>query len=168
MRFFRYLQSGTGLTLQKLPMLAICTVAIIGVLFFATRPMAGRVVVDDLEVVQDRGCSTITVTFNFPVQYIKHFPYESGEDLRIQLDPIVTGTEEGNALYTRETVQLPPNGTGALVDVAYEGHVDGGPYLTLFFQTPVKFNVAQGKDFRSLVVAVSVIDANSPCETLPR
>ncbi|MBE9529300.1 MAG: hypothetical protein IME99_08695 [Proteobacteria bacterium] len=153
--------------MRKFSLVAVSVAALLGVLFFTTRPMAGRVVVDDLEVALLGECSIITVTFNFPVQYKRHFPYASGEDLRVQLDAIVTGAEEAEALYTREAVLLPPGDIGELLDVSYEGNIDGGPYLTLFFRRAVKFSVAQGKDFRSLVVKVSPIKSAAPCKTAP-
>lgn len=153
--------------MRKFSLVAVTVAALLGVLFFSTRPMAGRIVVDDLEVEQSGGCSTITVTFNFPVQYKKHFPYESGEDLMIKLDAIMTGTEETEALYTRENVLLPPGDIGELLDVSYEGNVDGGPYLSLIFRRAVKFTVLEGKDFRSIVVKVSPINRIEPCEIAP-
>jgi hypothetical protein len=153
--------------MRKFSLVAVAVAALLGVLFFSTRPMAGRVVVDDLAVEHSGECSTITVTFNFPVQYKKHFPYDSGEDLMIKLDAIMTGTEEAEALYTREHVLLPPGDIGELLDVSYEGNVDGGPYLSLIFRRPVKFTVSEGKDFRSFVVKVSPINRTAPCDAAP-
>ncbi len=154
--------------MRKFSILAICILAIIGVLFLSTRPMAGRVIIDDVEITDEDGCSRITIMFNFPVQYIQHFPDESGEDLRIQLEPIVTGSQERDALFTHETAYLPTDGVGELQDITYEGDIEGGPYLTLFFRTPVKFSVSQGKNFRSLDVAVSAIGASTPCIFAPK
>jgi len=36
----------------------------------------------------------------------------------------------------------------------YEGDMEGGPYLTLFFSRCVEFWVEQGRDSRSIVVYV--------------
>ncbi len=154
--------------MRKLSAITISTIAVIGVLVFTTHLLAARVVVDDIRITQEQECYRVKVSFNFPVQYIKHFPYERGEDLRVQLSPILTGTEERAALFTYEKIQLPYDDTGDLIDVAYEGNVEGGPYLTFYFKEPVNFKVGQGKDIRSLLVAFSPIGAVSLCEINPK
>ena len=98
----------------------------------------------------------VRVEFNFPLRYVKHFPYESGDDLRIQFEPIRLAVRPGEeaALFTRRSVRPPPNNIASLLEVVYEGNVEGGPFLTLFFVRPVVFTVEQGTDFRSLIIVV--------------
>jgi hypothetical protein len=40
------------------------------------------------------------------------------------------------------------------MEVLYEGDIDGGPYLTLFFSGPVTYKVVPGTDYRHLTVVV--------------
>ncbi len=132
-------------------------------LFGSHRLLATQVIIDDIQITEDSGCSEILIWFNFPVRYVKHFPYEFGDDLRIKIQPIVTGPEERDALFTREPVIPPPNELAGLSKVLYEGDVPDGPFLTLFFDETVAFQVGQGADFRSLVIMVTAPDNPEPC-----
>jgi hypothetical protein len=123
---------------------------------------ATNLIVDDIEIVETEGCAIVNIRFNFPVRYMRHFPYNSGEDLRIQLESIVSSAEESAALRTRERVALAPGEAASLSEVLFEGNIDGGPFLSLFFTRPVGFKVKQGSDFRSLVISVSD-DGGPPC-----
>lgn len=123
---------------------------------------------NDVTIAEQDGCALIQVKFNFPLRYVKHFPYESGDDLRIQFDPIPIAVPpgEGSALFTRESVRPPRNDIASLIDVIYEGNVEGGPFLTLYFSRPVVFRVKQGADFRSLNIVILGPEA-SECSRTP-
>jgi hypothetical protein len=115
-----------------------------------------------VEIEEDLSCSVIRIAFNFPVRYVKHFPYESGDELRIQLEPIVISPLDREDLTKRESLS-PPNDFAKLDEVIYEGDIIGGPYLTLLFRHPVTYKVQQGADFRSLIVAVPGPEADELC-----
>jgi hypothetical protein len=149
--------------MMRATILKICAFSVAGLLIFSSWLMAGRQVIDDVEITEEFGCSVVRVSFNFPVRYVNHFPIETGEDLRVRLDPIAAGPADTEALFTREVPLLPPDALPELLEVLYEGNVEGGPYLTLFFEKPVRFSVEHGSDFRSLLVAVTGIDESEPC-----
>jgi len=132
-------------------------------LFGSQRLWARQVIIDDLQITEDEGCSEILISFNFPVRYVKHFPYEFGDDLRIRIQPIVAGPEEQEALFTREPLIPPPNELAGLTKLVYEGDVTDGPFITLFFEDTVAFQVGQGGDFRSIVIMVTGPDTTEPC-----
>jgi len=50
------------------------------------------------------------------------------------------------------------------MEVAYEGDVADGPYLTLLFRNPVAFKVAEGRDFRSIIIASPGPEASESCK----
>jgi hypothetical protein len=141
------------------------------------RLWARQIIIDDIEITEESGCSEILVTFSFPIRYIKHFPYELGDDLRIKIQPIVstntifpdhgrvtaTGSEERDALLTREPVLPPPNELAGLTKLVYEGDLPDGPFLTLFFDKVVAYEVGQGDDYRSLVIVVTAPDNPETC-----
>lgn len=118
---------------------------------------------DDVTITETGRCAVIRVTFSFPVRYVKHFPYTSGDDLRIQLEPLAASPADREALFTRKSVRPPRSEIASLADVVYEGNVPGGPFLTLFFARPRMFRVEQGRDFRSLIVVVSGEEAAGEC-----
>lgn len=111
-----------------------------------------RRVVFDTSIEERDGCAVIHVEFNFPVQYIRHFPVESGPELRVQFEPISIGSSDRENQFERENVWFSQDETVPLSDVIFEGNISGGPFLTLIFERDVSFEVVQGDDFRSIDV----------------
>jgi len=138
-----------------------------GLLLFASPSPATHLIMADVDIVEEEDCALVTVQFSFPVRYTNHFPYSEGDDLRIQLEPVVTSPADREVLFTRETVLPPPNEIAALTEVIYEGNIQGGPFLTLFFKRTVAFEVEQGSDYRSLVIAVTDPDRAGACSAEP-
>lgn len=149
--------------MNRANVLKVCAVSVALLLFFSSWLLAGRRVIDEVEISEGYGCAVVRVSFNFPVRYVNHFPIGEGADLRVQLSPFATAAADKESLYTREEPLLPPDALPELIEVLYEGNVDGGPYLTLFFDEVVKFHVEQGSDFRSLMIAVAGADEPEPC-----
>ena len=109
---------------------------------------------DDVTITEEAGCAVIRVAFPFRVRYVKHFPYVSGDDLRIQFEPLTVSPADREAVFRRRSVRPPRSQIASLAEVVYEGDVAGGPFLTLFFARPRMFSVKQGADFRSLIIVV--------------
>ena len=118
---------------------------------------------EDVTITEAAGCAVIRVAFPFPVRYVKHFPYASGDDLRIQFEPLVVSPADREALFRRRSVRPPRSHIASLAEVVYEGDVGGGPFLTLLFARPRMFSVKQGADFRSLIVVVRGDEAVGEC-----
>ena len=131
-----------------------------------SQPVRDRVL-SEVRIVDGDECALVTISFNFPIRYVRHFPETAGDELRIHLEPIAVNPRDANALFKREAIKPPPSEIAPLVEVTYEGDITGGPYLTLSFNHPVQFKVGQGSDFRSLVVAVPLPETSLPCEPLP-
>ncbi|MFQ5354139.1 MAG: hypothetical protein ACE5DR_04265 [Thermodesulfobacteriota bacterium] len=124
-------------------------------------------ILDDVILVdEDDGCRFIEVGFNVPMRYIKHFPYEKGKDLRIQLEPLNIIRSDPSAQFRREYPGSLSNELSQLADVVFEGDVEGGPFLAVFFHDSHGFKVGQGGDFRSLIIGVSA-GGETPCEPTP-
>lgn len=147
-------------TVTKIWIVAIVALLILTVELHA-QPSRDKIL-SGVEVDEDTSCAIIKVEFNFPVRYVRHYPYEFGDELRIQLEPIVISPLDREGLSRRESFR-PPNDFAKLIDVIYEGDIIGGPFLTLLFRYPVDFKVQQGTDFRSLIVAVPGPEAVEPC-----
>lgn len=146
-------------------------VTFVGLLLLLSPGLGARapiLTLGDVNITEEDSCAVIQVKFNFPLRYVKHFPYESGDDLRIQFDPIPIAVPPGerSALFTRESVRPPRNDIASLLEVIYEGNVEGGPFLTLYFRRPVVFKVEQGADFRSLNIVV-LGSEGSECSRIP-
>jgi hypothetical protein len=109
-------------------------------------------ILDTLDVYESDAVTTVRISLTTRVRYDSHFPYESGKELRIRITPFGISADDLNALHKRETLVPFDHDNLPLDEVVYEGDVEGGPYLTLFFNRCVDFWVEQGRDSRSIVV----------------
>lgn len=111
-------------------------------------------ILDSLDVHETDAVTTVRISLTTRVRYDSHFPYESGKELRIRITPFGISADDLQALYKRETLVPFDHENLPLDEVVYEGDIEGGPYLTLFFNHCVDFWVEQGRDSRSIVVYV--------------
>ena len=118
-----------------------------------SQPVRDRIL-DDLDVTDTAAGLSVRISLTTRVRYVRHFPYDSGAELRIRITPFDISSDNREALLRRES--LVPFGAGPLSpsEVVYEGDIEGGPYLTLFFRQTVDFEVEQGRDSRSIVVHI--------------
>jgi len=151
---------------MKKKIILVLSLALFAVFQFSGSAFARRFqILDEISLLEHEECRFIEVRFNIPMRYIKHFPFESGADLRIKLDPLAINPSDESAQFTRE---YPGSVTAAVADIAdiiFEGDVAGGPFLALYFHNAMSFRVWQGADFRSLVIAISAPE-NTPCDPL--
>jgi hypothetical protein len=96
----------------------------------------------------------VVVRFMTPVRYLRHAPATSGNTLQIQIDPIALSRGDAPLLANHEVMSAPPDSPVPLIEVSYEGGRPDGRFLVLRFSRTVHFDVRQGGDFRSLVIAV--------------
>jgi hypothetical protein len=125
---------------------------------------AGNRAIEDTEVEQQNGCTIITVTFVFPVQYLSNFPKAEGKELRVQFSPLVTGQSNIAAEISNEAIRLMDDVDVPITRFEYVGgNFSVNPYLWLIFSESVHFKVVQGSDFRSLKLYLST-ESIETCE----
>jgi tetratricopeptide (TPR) repeat protein len=117
----------------------------------------------DVTLAEIGRCATVRVAFPFPVRYLRHFPPESGRDLRIQFEPFALSAEDRAALFTRRSYLPPRTPIASLEEIAYEGNLEGRPFLRLAFTRLRAFRVEQGDDFRSFIIVVSAPETMAEC-----
>jgi hypothetical protein len=110
---------------------------------------------DQLDMQYGEEVTTIRISLTSRARYIRHFPYDSGEELRIKITLFDVSHDNREAFFGRETLVPFDDNDLPLEEVVYEGDIEGGPYLTLFFSSRVNFEVRQGTDSRSIVVSFS-------------
>jgi len=120
-------------------------------------------VLNDVRMLEGNDCEYIQVEFNFPVQYISHFPPNAGDELRIQINPIIVSSQDRGALLLREALSPPDSGDLGLLSIIYDGELSSGPVLMLQFRRPLSYSVGQGRDFRSVLVGIPGPDRTTPC-----
>lgn len=133
---------------------------VLGVILFTQLVVSEPVrkkILDTLDVYETDAVTTVRISLTTRVRYDSHFPYESGKELRIRIRPFGISADDLKALYQRETLVPFDHENLPLDEVVYEGDIDGGPYLTLFFNRCVDFWVEQGRDSRSIVVYIDEV-----------
>lgn len=121
-------------------------------------------ILDDLDVTETEAGLVVRISLTTRVRYVRHYPYDSGAELRIKITPFGISSDDRDALSRRESMVPYSDGPLAPKEVVYEGDIEGGPYLTLFFRQKVAFEVEQGRDSRSIVVHIKEV---SPENSLP-
>jgi hypothetical protein len=126
------------------------------------QPVTERVL-RDADMLEEDGCDVIQVAFQFPVQYISHFPPDAGDELLIQVKPIIVNQSDRAALLLREAVRPPRDDELGVLSIVYDGQLASGPTLTLVFRRPLSYSVGQGRDFRSILIAIPGPDRATSC-----
>ena len=104
----------------------------------------------------------LDVQLTFPFRYLSHFPQEAGEELRIRIRPVRVPSSDLNAAFLREAT-VPPNADIAAIDeVIYEGDSASGPWLTIRFTQPVRYQVIPGSDYRSVSIVILELKQGRP------
>lgn len=143
-------------------LLALALLASIGPNSARAEPVIDRAL-SQLYVVSRTGCTLVRVEFNLRVRYAGHFPQTSGEELRVTVQPVDTSQIAILKSLRREALRA-PNAPGAHIRaVDLESDQPGGPILRIQFDRPMKFEVGQGPDFQSIVVAIPAPGGRAPC-----
>jgi len=122
---------------------------------FAT--IANAQLLDDIEVRSDQGVSEIRLHFTAPVRYIKHFPAERGELIKLYLQVLsLDGTEEMPLQEYKRTPSIPlvPPYTVMYSTARTCLAVRDPLCLDIQFSKPVRFRIRQGEDGRSILLHV--------------
>jgi len=112
---------------------------------------------DDIEVRSDQGVAEIRLQFSVPVRYIKHFPAERGELIKLYLQVLsLDGMEERDMQEYKRTPSIPlvPAFTVMYSTVRTCLSVRDPLCLDIQFSKPVRFRVRQGEDGRSILLHV--------------
>jgi hypothetical protein len=125
-------------------------------------PVTDRIL-SDVSVIEEPGCARVKITFNLPVRYLSHFPYERGRDLCIRIRPIAIAANDKLFRFGREALRAPASDLAAISSIEYLGDAVGGPCLNVFFRYPVNYRVVQGPDYRSIDVAISGPQPSASC-----
>lgn len=131
----------------------------------AAEPALDRVL-SGVDVKNTSTCTLLNIGFNLRVKYVSHFPASSGRELRISLRPIDGPQAAAEILTRRESVRAPNIKRAAIRAIDFEAGNAAGPVLIIQFDSPVHYQVAQGGDFESLVVAISGKSPSASCKPL--
>lgn len=145
-------------------------IAVVAALVASGRASAEPVldhVLSGAQIQSVKGCDILTVSFNSRVQYRSHFPLRTGKELRIALAPIDRGATGAESIGLRESVRAPASRLANIRDITFEANVAEGPTLVIAFASPVAYDVSEGGDFQSLVIAIAGKSPSSSCKAKP-
>lgn len=142
-----------SVTAVSIPVVAI--VLVLFVMIFPPASQASETVLSDINISSKDDKTIIDIDLGLPLGYVKHFPQTFGEILQIQL-LLDKGGDRRIHKEVRQGSDLkpPPGIEPILIYVTYEEGVPGGPYLTLRFDHPVRFEVLAGSSLTTLTIAV--------------
>lgn len=132
--------------------------AILAVALVALAQPPGREVLADVEQYMHGGCVVVDVRFHMPVVKLAHFPASETAQLRMDLQLLQhpDTLPEGH----RESARL---AASPVRWVEFEAGQRGRGTLQVEFTAVTRFTVVQGRDFRSIVIAVPERDGAAPC-----
>ncbi|NOU05123.1 MAG: hypothetical protein HOO99_02965 [Hyphomicrobiaceae bacterium] len=147
------------------------TVAIVGLAFASlahtssahAEPVLDRAL-NGLRLVQTKACALVKIDFNFRVRYVSHFPQARGAELRIAVRAIDPAQASALSLLKREALRSPNASSTSIASIDFEAGQPGGPELRIIFSSPASYQVAQGADFSSIVIAISGANSATPCK----
>jgi tetratricopeptide (TPR) repeat protein len=146
----------------------IAAVPLLTALLLFAGPATAEPVVDralsGAQILNRNGCSVLKVSFNFRIQYASHFPLVQGDELRISVRAIDRAQAAALALLQREAIRAPVSRFAAIKAIDFELNPAGGPILRIQFDRPVAYQVAQGHDFESIIVAISGPTPSPSCK----
>jgi hypothetical protein len=121
-------------------------------------PMAAAAeLIDDIEAHTVQGVAEIRLQFTVPVRYIKHFPADRGELIKLYLQTV--GLENSEEVYPREYARTPAISMAPPFHVIYTTArtcfaVQDPLCLDIQFSKPVRFRIRPGNDGRSILLTV--------------
>ena len=115
------------------------------------------------QIVSRQNCVQIKVGFNYRVRYASHFPVDFGDEVRIQVRALDPGQDRSDLLTRREAVRAPANSAGSIRAIEIQNDPAQGPVLVVQFTRPVHYQVGQGGDFESIIIAISGQKPSSTC-----
>jgi hypothetical protein len=133
--------------------------------FAALAPTASAQLIDDIEARTDLGVTEIRLHFDMPVRYVKHFPKDRGELVKLYLQALtLEGVEEiDRTAYKRipAAPQVPP--FKVLYTTVRSCFAVRDPIcLDIQFNQPVRYTIRQGDDGRSILLHILTDVGNEP------
>ena len=113
-------------------------------------------VLEDVTAFSENNAVVVQVNFSVPVRYEDHFPQRSGEFLQIKLRLVSLGSTQWKESLGLSKVRPELARQIGLVNVAFEGDVEGGPLVTFLFNRTVEFELRQDSGTNTLMVVFPV------------
>ena len=111
-------------------------------------------ILDDVTVEEEGSMVILNVKTNIPLRYEDHFPESPSNFIQIKVRAISFSGGDGTDFMGNESIlpgfveQVP------IMDVAYEGSVKGGPFISLRFKEPVSYQIKEDPDLNGVQIFI--------------
>lgn len=112
-------------------------------------------ILEDIEVRTQNSAAELRLLFSMPVRYVKHFPPEKGQLIKLYLQTL--GLEGEPEVEYQEYKRVPAMSPSFKVNYSTAQHclaMSGRLCLDIQFEKPVRFRIRQGDDGRSILMLV--------------
>ncbi len=133
----------------------VTTVVTLGILSSLQVIQAPDTILDDVIVHEEGSLLVLKVKTNVPIRYEDHFPVGPSDFVQIKVRPISLLGVDKNEYMGSDSIlpgfieQVP------IMDVAYEGDVPGGPFLSLRFEEPIRYQVKEDPEMNGIFLFIS-------------
>ncbi len=132
---------------------AISAIIFIVVLVYAYPVIFGpSQVIEAVDIFTEDENVVIQVDFSIPVRYVNHFPANTGEILQIKFRLVSLAQLDRKEIISSESLRPELVKQISLVNITFEGGVPDGPYITFLFDKPIKYEVREDAQLKSLFV----------------
>jgi tetratricopeptide (TPR) repeat protein len=142
---------------------ALACIALLGMGTARAQPVIDAVL-SDAQLATRNGCAILQINFNVRIRYSHHFPLDHGSELQIALTAIDRNQLVVLQLLRREAVRPPGGRTAGIMAIDFETRPAIGSVLSIHFERPVFYRVAQSADIQSIIVAISGSKPNAACK----
>ena len=111
--------------------------------------------IEDVFISNDAENFVYSITLSLPFEYVDHVPVEKTEVIQVSLRSNTWFGFENNEYLGSETIAPDILQSQMLTDIAYEGSVVGGPFLTIRFKEPVDYHLSVDESSNKIVIVVS-------------
>ena len=140
--------------LPRLVSLVVLVLIALGAGWVLSGQQARDKIIESADISVDAGHVLLKVKLTYPFRYLSHFPQETGRELRIRIAPVRVPSSDVDAVYTNEGLTPQDAEVAAVDEVLYEGDTPNGPYITVRFTRPVRYEVIPGSDYRSVDIII--------------
>lgn len=137
----------------------------LGIVAIAVAALAqppGHEVLDGVERYAHEGCAVVEVRFRMPVAHLSHFPVAEARQLRVDVQ--LLHSPETLQQEQREAVRVAAPAPFNVQWVEFESGRQGRGVLHVEFSATTRFTVLQGRDFRSLLIAIPPAEGADSCD----
>lgn len=128
----------------------------------AAEPVLDRVF-SEADAVTSKSCAVVRIGFNFRVRYVGHFPSSNGHEVRIDFKAIDPEVARAEILTRRESLRVPGAVAPQIRAIEFEIGKGTGLSVLVTFRDTIGFDVAQGADFESLILALQMGKGGKAC-----